>query len=171
MPIDKAHFVKALRTTFEEQLGIARRAAKDAGEAAATLATESEKREDSRVALEFGSLSAGQAARAQKAREELERLDHFMKQGLTRYGRRTPVGLGALVDVHMETHNGEEERTFFLMPVGAGTELLGPGGDGFVSVITPASPVGKQLLGRLVGESVDVTVKDETYEWTITDVG
>jgi hypothetical protein len=59
-------------------------------------------------------------------------------------------------------------RTFFLAPVGAGVELTGPGGDGFLSVVTPLSPVGKAVLGRRVGETVEVTVQGEPHEWTIT---
>jgi transcription elongation GreA/GreB family factor len=166
----KVHFFSELRAVFEEQLEIARKAAGDAAEAVKTLATESEKREDSRAALEFGSLQKGQTFRAMRAREELEELERFMKRGVQRFDRKTPIALGALVDVRMATDKGDEERTFLLLPVGAGTELTGPGGDGFISVITPSSPVGKQLCGRRVGESVDVTVRGDTYEWTVTDI-
>ena len=49
--------------------------------------------------------------------------------------------------------------------------LTGPGGDGFLSVVTPLSPVGKAVLGRRTGETVDVTVEREVREWTITWVG
>jgi transcription elongation GreA/GreB family factor len=55
--------------------------------------------------------------------------------------------------------------------VGAGVELTGPDGDGFLSVVTPLSPIGKAVLGRRVGESVDVTVAGEAREWTITFAG
>jgi transcription elongation GreA/GreB family factor len=54
--------------------------------------------------------------------------------------------------------------------VGAGTELTGPHGDGFVSVITPTSPVGKALMGLRVGETFDVTIKGDTYEWRVVDL-
>ncbi len=168
MAIDKEPFLRALRESFEQQLGIARRAATDAKQAAATLATESEKREDGRVALEFGSLSKGQTFRALRAREELEALERFTKQGLARFDRKTPIALGAMVDIRM---HDDEERTFFLLPVGAGTELSGPGGDGFVSVITPSSPVGKELVGKRVGESIDVTIKGDSHEWRVVDIG
>ncbi len=67
--------------------------------------------------------------------------------------------------------DGELGRTFFLAPVGAGIELTGPGGDGFLSVDTPVSPIGKAVLGRKVGDSVEVTIQNEPREWTITYVG
>jgi transcription elongation GreA/GreB family factor len=80
------------------------------------------------------------------------------------------VGLGAIVDVSVEGARGEEERTFIVLPVGAGTELTGPGGDGFLSVITPASPVGRALMGKRAGDYVDVTINRETREWKLVEV-
>jgi transcription elongation GreA/GreB family factor len=56
----------------------------------------------------------------------------------------------------------------FLAPVGAGIELTGPGGDGFLSVVTPSSPIGRALLGRAVGETLEIVVNGETREWTVT---
>jgi transcription elongation GreA/GreB family factor len=50
--------------------------------------------------------------------------------------------------------DGDEGRTIFLAPAGAGIELTMPDGDGFVTVVTPASPLGKAVLGRRVGETV-----------------
>jgi hypothetical protein len=67
--------------------------------------------------------------------------------------------------------DGSHGRTFFLAPVGAGVELTGPGGDGYLSVVTPSSPIGKAVLGRRVGDTVEVVVKGEPLEWAITFVG
>ena len=68
------------------------------------------------------------------------------------------MALGAIVDMSTEDEEGFAERTFFVLPVGAGTELTGPGGDGFLSVITPASPVGRALMGRKAGDVVEVEI-------------
>ncbi len=70
----------------------------------------------------------------------------------------------------MDADSGEG-RTFFLAPVGAGATLTGPGGDGFLSVVTPVSPIGRAVLGRKVGDVVDVTVDGDPREWTITWLG
>lgn len=77
------------------------------------------------------------------------------------------IGLGALVEVE----DGESGRTLFVAPSGAGEELTGPGGDGFLHVVTPASPLGKALMGRAVGDVVEVMVKGELAEWEITWAG
>ncbi|HEX7838303.1 MAG TPA: GreA/GreB family elongation factor, partial [Kofleriaceae bacterium] len=79
------------------------------------------------------------------------------------------ITVGAIVEI--EDADTGEGRTFFLAPVGAGITLVGPGGDGYLSVVTPASPVGKVVLGRRTGDVVDVTIDGEIREWQITYVG
>lgn len=73
------------------------------------------------------------------------------------------IGLGSLV----ELEDGEGGKTLFMAPAGAGEELTGPGGDGFLHVVTPASPIGRGLLGKKVGDVVEVMVKGELAEWDI----
>ena len=73
------------------------------------------------------------------------------------------IGLGSLV----ELEDGEGGKTLFVAPAGAGEELTGPGGDGFLHVVTPASPIGKGLMGKKVGDVVEVMVKGELAEWDI----
>jgi hypothetical protein len=103
---------------------------------------------------------------------ELATLETFRPPA--RLAARAPVSLGAIVEVEMEaddeSSSGFQGRTFFLAPVGAGIELTGPGGDGFLSVVTPVSPVGRAVLGKHVGDTIEVTVKGEPREWTITFV-
>ena len=48
--------------------------------------------------------------------------------------------------------------------------MTGPGGDGLLSVVTPASPIGRAVLGRRVGDVVDITVEGELREWQISFV-
>jgi transcription elongation GreA/GreB family factor len=77
------------------------------------------------------------------------------------------ISLGALVEVE----DGEGGKTLFLAPAGAGEELTGPGGDGFLHVVTPGSPLGRALLGKRVGDVAEVTVKGELAEWEVVYVG
>jgi transcription elongation GreA/GreB family factor len=73
------------------------------------------------------------------------------------------IGLGTLVEIE----DGEGGKTLFMAPAGAGEELTGPGGDGFLHVVTPGSPIGKGLLGKKVGDVVEVMVQGELTEWDI----
>jgi len=171
MSLDKKHLLAQLIERLQHSDRVAHRAEADAREAATSLATESEKREDGRAAIEFGSLATGQAARARRLAEELQALTAFAEAPFPRFGRTSPVALGAIVDVATEDDDGPAERTFFVLPAGAGSELTGPDGDGFLSVITPASPVGRALMGRRAGETAEVTLAGEVREWTVLDVG
>jgi transcription elongation GreA/GreB family factor len=106
-------------------------------------------------------MATAQAARANDHAAEVSFLETFAPKPLK---RGTCVALGAIVEVE----DDEEGRTFFIAPVGAGIELTGPGGDGFLVVITPQSPFGKALLGKKIGDSFEVDVRGETREWTVT---
>jgi transcription elongation GreA/GreB family factor len=170
MALDKKLLIDQLAARLKESVEVAVRSSEEAREAARTLQTESEKKEDGRAAIEYGSLATAQSNRSRKVQEELHALSLFWNAGLPRFSAKSPVSLGAIVDVSVDGERGTEERTYILLPVGAGTELTGPGGDGYLSVITPASPVGRALLGRRAGESVDVTIGGEAREWTLVEV-
>jgi transcription elongation GreA/GreB family factor len=161
--MDKRFLVEQLSERLREASHVARKASQAAADVAREGATPAEKREDARTALEFGALAKGQKDRADRMAAELGTLAIFCPK---KFSPQTPISLGAVVEVE----DGESGRTFFLAPVGAGIELTGPGGDGFLSVVTPVSPIGKAVLGRKVGDSVEVTIQDEPREWTITYV-
>jgi len=129
-------------------------------------ATPDEKREDARAAHQLASVGRAQQGRAQHALAAVDALARFRPPALPDTAR---IVVGAIVEI--EDADSGEGRTFFLAPVGAGITLTGPGGDGLLSVVTPASPIGRAVLGRTTGEHVDVTVDGDVREWQITYVG
>ena len=121
--------------------------------------------EDARTEAKTGApravnLAAATRQRLEAAQAAWEAVTDFKPSALRR-GER--IGLGALV----ELEDGEGAKTLFMAPAGAGEELTGPGGDGFLHVVTPGSPIGKGLLGKKVGDVVEVMVKGELAEWDI----
>lgn len=147
------------KTFLLEQLGQKLRAIAD--QAARTA-------EEARVEAKTGAnravnLAKGIEQRSAAAISDLDALEQFRVKPLAK-GER--IGLGAVVEI--ENDDGDGGRTLFLAPVGAGQELLGPGGDGFFQVVTPASPVGKAIFGRKVGDVVEFVVRGEISEWTIS---
>jgi transcription elongation GreA/GreB family factor len=152
------------------ELRVSARAALSASEVAGAEvrdgATPAEKREDARAALEYGALAGAQRMRARRAQGEIDALATFRPAA---WKRGAAIGTGAVVEV--EDADTQQGRTFFLAPAGAGITLTGPDGDGILSVVTAASPVGRAVLGRREGDVVDVTVDGEPREWTITWVG
>ena len=161
--MDKADLVLQLRARLESLAREARHAGALAAEEAREGATSREKRVDSRVAIENGNLARAQMGRARRAERELEAVEGFSPGPLA---AGAAIGLGALVEI--EADDTGEGRTLFIAPVGAGLTLHGPGGDGDFVVITPASPIGRALLGRRVGDVIDVTAGGEVREWAIT---
>lgn len=166
----KRHFIDELKRHYEQVISGAYRAETSAAAAADALRSEARTKDEAKSASSEAGLALSHRRRRQHAKDELESLIAFAARGLPRFGRGSAVGVGALVDVSIESEDGTEERTLFLLPVGAGTELTGPGGDGFISVVTPASPVGKALCGARAGDAVEVTTRGEHREWTIVDV-
>ena len=166
----KQFFVGALEAHYRELIAAARLAETRAAEAAAEIQNDARRKEDAKGAVELGRMAAGHRSRRERAVNELETLIAFAARGLRAFAPDAPVQLGALVDVRVETDAGSEERTVFVLPVGAGTELEGPGGDGFISVITPASPVGSAIQGARSGDRVDVVIAGNDREWTVVDV-
>ncbi len=144
-----------------EQLGARLREAVQSAHKAHTEATQDARSGANRAV----NLAKGQGLRSVRAREELDALDGFAPQSLA---KGSPVTLGALVEVEDDEGAG---RTFFLAPAGAGLELTGPDGDGFFSVVTPASPLGRAVMGKRCGDVVEVTLHGEVREYTLTWVG
>ncbi len=155
-----AQLAAHLSSSARAALGARDAAAMEAREGA----TPDEKREDARAAHQLQTVGGAQQKRAQKALAEVDALATFRPPA-----QMSTINVGAIVEI--EDEDSGEGRTFFLAPVGAGVTLTGPGGDGVLSVVTPASPIGKAVLGRRAGEVVDVVVEGEIREWQISYVG
>lgn len=166
----KKHFVDELKRHFSEAIAAAREAEVAAAEGAEAIQREARTRDDAKGAMATARMAAGHQGRRERSAEDFEALIQFASSGLRGFRANERVALGALVDVSIDTDGEEEERTLFLLPVGAGTELTGPGGDGFVSVVTPSSAVGRALVGSLAGDSFEIETGGREREWTVVDL-
>jgi transcription elongation GreA/GreB family factor len=145
------------KTFLLEQLGERLRAA-----VASTHKAGSEARQDAKSgAVRAVNLAKAQTQRELAAKAALDALNMFRPKV---FRRGEAVGLGAIVEVE----DGETGKTLFVAPVGAGEELTGPDGDGLFQVVTPSSPFGRALVGKRVGDVVEVKVAGDISEWTIT---
>lgn len=166
----KQFFIDGLAERYREVIATARVAETEAASAADGIEDEARSKEDGKSAVEQARLAAGHRQRRERAVQELEKLFAFARRGVREFGSEDAIGLGALVDVSVEGDGGSEEHSLLLLPVGGGTELSGPAGDGFVSVATPASPIGRALLGTRVGDSFELVVHGREREWSVVDL-
>jgi hypothetical protein len=143
--MDKAALVVQLVDHLRSSAATARTLRDDAAVEAREGPTPAEKREDARAAIEQGAMARAQDKRLRAAEAAVEELIAFRPPA---WRANAPIGTGALVEI--EDEDSGEGRTFFLAPTGAGVTLVGPGGDGFLSVVTPASPIGRARCSAAV---------------------
>lgn len=163
--MQKTPLVEQLADQLRQSVRVALAAGGEAAREAQEGATPAERRENALASREYAYLAKGQTRRAEAVNRELQQLERFRPEALAAGAR---VKLGAIVEI--EDDDTGEGRTFFLAPAGAGRVLTGPDGDGLISVVTPASPIGKAVLGARRGDIVSVTVKGEVRDWLITYV-
>jgi transcription elongation GreA/GreB family factor len=164
--MDKQDLLQQLRAQLRRTAEGAAEAALEAADEARAALDPTDRQSDSGSAVELARMARGQHQRRERALAELEKLESFHPRP---FSEKAPIQVGAIVEIEdEETHQG---RTFFLAPAGAGATLLGPGGDGHLSVVTPLSPLGRAVIGCRVGDVVDVTLDGDVREWTVTWVG
>ena len=137
----------------------------DASKAAHEAATHSECLPDNKydtTALEASYIAQGQANRAQEIRIALE---SYRMLTLHSFDGDTPIRLTALVE--LEGEDGQVRR-FFLGPQGGGMKIAD--GDGEIIVITPGSPLGRNLLGLRSGDEVRAGADTAAQSFTIAAV-
>ena len=112
--------------------------------------------------LEASYVAQGQANRAQDIRHALETYKALVAKP---FDEETPIRLTALVS--LEDVNGYC-RKVFLGPEAGGLKLID--GDEEYVVVTPESPLGKALLGRVCDDEVCVGQGERQKTYTIVDV-
>ena len=136
-----------------------------AARAAHTAATHEECQPDNKydtTALEASYIAQGQANRAQDIRAALAT---YSKLELRTFDDNTPIRLTALV-----TLEGEDgaRRQVFIGPEAGGLKIAGPAGE--IVVITPASPLGRSLIGKCVGDEIQTGSAGARKNLSIEDV-
>lgn len=157
---DKQEVRDALLASLRATLAAAAHAAEQTREGAVHEESRSEGDKDMR-ATEQSYVARGQAMRVEDLAEQIQRLE---TTPLPVIGPADPVAAGALVRVLVD----DEPRILFVVPWGGGTELRIDGTR--VVVVTPASPVGRALVGRRVGEDFELHSRGALRNWEIESV-
>lgn len=145
---------RELLAQLEAQLETARAAHASATEGAISDEARPENDKDTR-GLEQSYLARGIAGRV----AELEAA--VTSVATMTIAKSTRVAIGALVTVDED----DKERTLYIAPHGGGLTLTGD-----ITVVTPTSPMGRALLGKVVDDDAELVAGGTTRSLAITDI-
>jgi transcription elongation GreA/GreB family factor len=111
--------------------------------------------------LEASYLARGQAERVVELQRDLAMLRAML---LRAFEPTDPIALGAFVV--LEGDRGE--RRYFVAPAGGGHCIEVDGHP--VRVVSASSPVGRTLIGKRVGDDVEVRTPQGTTSWSVVAV-
>ncbi len=160
--MDKQKLIQAFQQQILGELETAKKAARAAHEAAIHTESKAEDQYDTR-GLEASYLAGAQSKRVAEL-EEL--LTIYQTIDIKKFEKETPIAATALVELHCD-ETGKVSRCL-MMPKGGGMGLQFEGET--ILVVTPQSPLGGGILGRKVGDSIDVKVQASVREYEIVGV-
>lgn len=144
-PVNKSALRTAILQQLRADLALQTQAAVMARDEAISEESRPENKWDTH-SQEAAYLAEGQARLAAEIGASIEL---FTTLPLPAFGPGDPIALGAIVE--LESAQGARSR-YFLGPRAGGMEVAVDGVN--VLVVTPVSPLGRQLLGRRVGDEV-----------------
>lgn len=154
----KRELIDRIIAHLEAELAFITRAAKATHAEATDDENKAEDKYDTR-GLEASYLAHGQSKAAEEVAQALAQFRAMVPRD---FARGEPIALGALVTV-------EGIGVYFFGPRAGGTEVKDDN-DMPVSVITPQSPLGRQLLGRRQGDLVAIELGTRKHSVGIGEV-
>jgi len=160
IPLNKPILVQQIIAHLAGELELYGKAARAAHAEATHEQSKAENKYDTR-GLEASYLAHGQA---RQAAEVSQAIQQFESLELRAFGAHDPVDLGALVE--LETRG--EHSFYFIGPRAGGTELVLQGKT--VLVLTPPSPLGRQLVGKRPGDRLRIELGGGRNEYRVVAV-
>ena len=159
--MNKARILDLIIEQLARDLEVLFSAAKTAHEAATHEENAPDNKYDT-LSLEASYVAQGQANRAQEIKVALEAYKNLL---LRHFEGDSPIRLGALVSLEASDFAA---KNVFIGPLEGGLKVQQGGIE--VVVITPGSPLGKGLIGKVVGDCVTVGAGDSETEFEIVAV-
>lgn len=157
--IDKTAVLDALRERIEARLAQVRDAQRGAQAGATHGEAKAEHPKDTR-AIEGSYLARGLAERVETLHDAVAVLRAVAP---VTFRPGDPVGLTALVGVRDED---DVESVYLIAPAGGGERLVVDGTE--ILALTGFSPLGEAIVGRRVGEEIELTVRGRRRSALIT---
>lgn len=158
--MDKRALVRKLIAQLDAELALSAQSARTAHAEATDEQSKAENKYDTR-GLEASYLARGQSLKAAETLQGRQLLEELV---LPDFGPGEGIDLGAVVEL-----DGADGRAcHFVAPCAGGAEILHEMKT--VLVITPQSPLGRQLMGRKQGDSLQAMLGGVRREWRIVAV-
>jgi len=158
--VNKRALVEKILKHLSAELALYYKAARAAHAEATHEQSKAENKYDTR-GLEASYLARGQS---RQAAEIVQAMEQFKQLPLKNYSPTDAIDLGAIVEL-----KGKAERSFyFIGPRAGGTEILHEKKD--VLVITPQSPLGRQLAGKKQGDRLQIEIGGATNVYSVGSV-
>ena len=150
---------KIIATLGAELEGYAR-SARAAHAGATDEQNKAENKYDTR-GLEASYLARGQSAQATEVMHAIHRYESL---ALRQFAAQEPIDIGAIVDLE----RSGERTVFFIGPLAGGTEVDCQGES--VLVITPQSPLGRQIIGHRQGDRFQIKIGSSSTKCHVVSV-
>ncbi|MBL8743234.1 MAG: GreA/GreB family elongation factor [Myxococcales bacterium] len=153
----KKALVAELAAKLRAELDAMERAQRATVEGATSEEAKPENDKDTR-ALEQSYLARGQARRVEDLREGVARVTAMPVRA---FADDAAIALGALVTIDED----DGTSVLFIAPYGGGMRL-----ESGEQVVTPASPLGQSLIGKVAGDDCEVVLAGRTRAFSISEV-
>ncbi|MHA3771271.1 transcription elongation factor GreAB [Verrucomicrobiota bacterium sgz303538] len=158
--MNKQAILNQIIAQLDKELASYARSARSAHAEATDEQNKAENKYDTR-GLEASYLARGQS---RQAAEVLEARQQYETLVVHEFGPKDPIDIGAL----LETEIHGERSWYFVGPRAGGTEVIEEGHP--VLVITPQSPLGRQLIGKTQGERLKIELGGRREDCQISSV-
>jgi transcription elongation GreA/GreB family factor len=146
--------------SLKENLELLHKAARASHAEATHESSKAENKYDTR-GLEAAYLAGGQA---RQVKETLDAMNLYEALSLRNFSRGDLVDLAALVEVE----NDGMQATYFIGPKSGGLEIEYEGKE--ITLITPQSPLGQNLMGKKAGQRWSAKLGGTTVKYHILSV-
>jgi transcription elongation GreA/GreB family factor len=158
--MDKRQLLKQIVASLSESLAVLEKAAHASHVEATHESSKAENKYDTR-GLEAAYLAGGQA---RQAKEIMDSIKIYESLAVKDFARGEPIDLTALVELDSDA----TQVAYFIGPKNGGLEIELQGEE--VTVITPHSPLGQNLMGKKVGQRWTTKLGGSTVKHHIVSV-
>lgn len=165
--VNKKEIVAAIQARLERELEVITREALAAHEAATHEESRAEDSHDTR-GIESSYLAGAQAKKAAEIQQQIL-IYKFLKVKV--FSKKDLIAPTAVVEIE-SVGPSSKKSVYFIAPGGGGLAagMKIPNGSDQLQILTPVSPLGEELIGRKVGDTVEIEAQGGMREYEILAV-